>query len=52
MKTTEQCHWVNGHSIRGTAFHSIAWQVLKLGFLLSIQLRGKKYFNFEMFKLI
>ena len=52
MKQTELKHWVNGHQIRGNHFHSISWQILKLGFLLSIQLRGKKYFNFELFKLI
>jgi hypothetical protein len=52
MKKTELEHWTNGHFIRGNAFHSLAWQVSNIGFLLSIQLRGKKYFNFEIFKLV
>ena len=52
MRKTELKHWINGHYIRGNAFHSIAWQLLSFGFLLSIQLKGKKYFNFEIFNLI
>ena len=52
MKKTELKHWVNGWQIRGNAFHSFSWSILRVGFLLSIQLKGKKYFNFEVFNLI
>lgn len=51
MKTTEKRLWSNGHYIRGNRFHSIAWTMLNYGFLLSIQLRKKKYFKFDIYKL-
>ena len=52
MEKTELKHWTNGHHIRGNSFNTFAFQFKNIGFLLCIQLREKRYFNFEIFKLI
>jgi hypothetical protein len=52
MQTTTKQHWQNGHSVRGNHFHALAWQLGPIGFLLCWQLKDKKYFNFEAYKLV